>query len=312
MFPTAAGIGNIATTTMRYVPQLWSAKLLVKFYRRTVLAAISNTDYEGQIRNQGDTVYIRALPTITVNDYSKGQTLNYETPTSTAVTLLIDKGKSWSFAAPKVDQVQTDMKDYTNRWTEDAAKQLAISIDTDILAAIYPDAHASNRGNSAGAISGNIALGVAAGAAVSLTTANILTKMVECAQVLAEQDVPQESEMFFVLPEWAISLLALSDIKNASLTGDTVSPMRNGRIGKVYRFTVYSSNLLATGTDIGSVTCQYSLFGTKDALTFASQLTENEQLKNPNDFGMLHRGLQIFGYKVVKPEALGTMFIKKG
>ena len=35
----------------------------------TVLAAISNTAYEGEIKNQGDTVHIRTKPTITINDY---------------------------------------------------------------------------------------------------------------------------------------------------------------------------------------------------------------------------------------------------
>jgi len=30
-----------------FIPEIWSAKLLIKFYAATVLAAISNTDYEG-------------------------------------------------------------------------------------------------------------------------------------------------------------------------------------------------------------------------------------------------------------------------
>ncbi len=43
-YPVAPGIRNIAATTMRYVPTVFSGKLLVKFYAATVLAAISNTD----------------------------------------------------------------------------------------------------------------------------------------------------------------------------------------------------------------------------------------------------------------------------
>lgn len=314
MFPTAAGIGNIASTAMRYVPQLWSPKLLVKFYQTCVIGAISNTDYEGQIKQQGDTVYIRSRPTMTINTYVKGQGLTYETLTSTATSLAIDQGRSWSFVENAVDAKQTDLKNHISEWIDDGSKQLAINIDTAVLGAIYADAHASNRGITAGAISGNIDLGVASGAGVALTASTILTKMVQCAQVLKEQNVPQQTPMWFVLPEWAISLLALSDIKNASLTGDMVSPMRNGKIGQVYRFNVYSSNLLATAAETSgpAATCTYALFGTNDALTFASQLTENESLKNPTDFGMLYRGLQVFGYSVVKPEALGVLFCKEG
>lgn len=31
----------------RFIPEIWSSKLVTKFYDSTVLAAISNTDYEG-------------------------------------------------------------------------------------------------------------------------------------------------------------------------------------------------------------------------------------------------------------------------
>jgi hypothetical protein len=30
-----------------FIPEIWSGKLIEKFYNSTVLAAISNTDYEG-------------------------------------------------------------------------------------------------------------------------------------------------------------------------------------------------------------------------------------------------------------------------
>ncbi len=30
-----------------YIPEIWSGKLIEKFYKATVFAAISNTDYEG-------------------------------------------------------------------------------------------------------------------------------------------------------------------------------------------------------------------------------------------------------------------------
>jgi len=39
---------------------------------------------------------------------------------------------------------------------------------------------------------------------------------------------------------------------------------------------------------------------------------KNEHLINPDTFGMLHRGLQVYGYKTVKDEALGVLFAYKG
>lgn len=76
-----------------FVPELWSGKLLIKFYAATVLAAISNTDYEGEIKNVGDKVIIRTVPDITIRDYTKGQDLIIERPESPNVELDIDKAK---------------------------------------------------------------------------------------------------------------------------------------------------------------------------------------------------------------------------
>jgi hypothetical protein len=308
---TAAGFRDIAATSMRYVPAIYSGKLLIKFYDATVLSEISNTDYEGEIKEQGDTVYIRSTPDITIRPYKKGQTLVHEQPTSAPVTLLIDQAKYWAFVTNKVDEKQTDIKSYVDKWTTDAAEQLKISIDTDILGAVYADVDSYNKGATAGRKSGNINLGVDGGTAVSLTKTNILDYLVDCGTVLDEQNIP-ETGRFFVLPPWAAGLIKKSDLKDASLAGDGTSIMRNGRLGMIDRFTLYSSNLLGTSADSGSVTCTHMLFGHKAGLTFASQLTENENLQNPYGFGRLYRGLQVFGYKVVKATAMGDLFAKKG
>ncbi len=77
----------------RFIPVIWSSKLQEKFYLSTVFGSITNTTYEGEIKNQGDTVVIRATPDIAINDYEKGQKLNYERPESTAIEMTIDYAK---------------------------------------------------------------------------------------------------------------------------------------------------------------------------------------------------------------------------
>lgn len=301
----AAGKVNIGSTTMRYIPALYAGKLLKKFYSNTVLSAICNTDYEGEIRKYGDTVHIRATPDITIRDYSKGMTLTNEQPESTAVTLEISKGKYWSFVTERVDKIQTDLKTFVNKWTDDAAEQLKISVDSDVLGNVYADSSAYNQGATAGYKNSNINLG-ASGAALAVSKTNVLDTFVDCGTVLDEIDCP-EAGRFLVISPWIAGLIKKSDLKDASLAGDNESIMRSGYLGRIDRFTLFVSNLL-TGTATAGTYC---LFGTKDAISFASQLTENETLPNPNGFGTLHRGLQVYGYKVVKPEALGTLYAKK-
>src|SRR3990167_772346 len=158
-FPVAAGVRDMSSTTMRYIPVLYSGKMLVKFYNKTILSMISNTDYEGEIRKFGDTVFIRTVPTLTVRDYKKGQALVNEQPESTATSLLIDKGSYWSFVSEDLDKIQVDIKNYINQWAEDASEQMRITIDTSVLQAMPALVHASNTGAAAGAISADINLG---------------------------------------------------------------------------------------------------------------------------------------------------------
>lgn len=301
-YPVAAGKVDIGSATMRYIPQLWAGKLLVKYYDATCLSKITNTMYEGIIKKMGDTVYIRQRPDMTIRDYVKGQTLVNEQPESPSVTLEINKGKYWSFVTDDVDDVQTDLKTFVNEWTTDASEQLKISIDTDVLGDIYASAHADNQGATAGRITANFNMGVA-GTPFAVHEENILGKIVDAGTILDEQNVP-ETGRFFLLSSWAAGMIKKSDLKDASLAGDSTSIMRNGLLGMIDRFTVFHSNLLDGDASTGT----YMMFGHKDATTFATQLIKSKVQDNPSGFGMLHRGLQVFGYEVVKPEALGVFF----
>jgi len=290
-----------------YIPEIWSGKLLEKFYTATVFAAISNTDYEGEIKNHGDKVIIRTVPDITINDYEIGQSLDYERPRSANIELLIDQGKYYAFNVNEVEKKQADIN-YVDRWAEDASEQLKISIDSDILSAVYASAATANKGATAGVISGGIDLGTTGtngGSAEALTNGTVVDKMVECGQVLDEQNVPNNNR-WFVLPAWMATRIKLSELSEASYAGDGTSMMRNGRIGIINNFELFVSNQVYSVAE-GTATLYYPIFGHKSAITFASQLVNNEMIPNPDDFGQLMRGLQVYGYKVVKPDAMGTV-----
>ena len=297
------------TRTGVTIPQLWSGKLLVKFYSASVVPAISNTEYEGEIKDMGDTVKIRTTPDITVNDYTKGLALTIENPAPTTKTLEIAYGKYWAFLDEDVDSHQTDY-DHVEDWTSDAAEQVKITVDTGVLADIPADVDSDNAGATAGALSGNIDLGTA-GTWVQLTKSTILDTIVDCGTVLDEQNVP-ESDRFMVLPAWACGMIKKSDLQDASLSGDGASILRNGRIGMIDRFEIYRSNLLDVTVDLDGANPDANvtncLFGHRSALTFAGQFTKNETVRSTATFGDIHRGLKVYGYEVIKPEALGLLY----
>jgi hypothetical protein len=303
-YPIAPGQPNYSGT---FIPEIWSTKMIEKYYDATVLSVISNTDYEGEIRNQGDKVIIRTVPTLEINDYTIGQTLINQRPESPTIEMLIDKGFYWSTIIDDVVKKQQDI-DQMNVWANDAAEQMKIKLDRRVMASIPPDVAAENKGITAGRISANINLGTT-GAPLGINSASILETILQMGQVLDEANVP-ESGRWCLLPYWATTRLKLSDIKDASLAGDGTSVLRNGRVGMIDRFTIYNSNLLPSYVD--GLDDTFSIIaGTTAGMTFATQLTNTESLRAESTFGELMRGLMVYGHKVVKPEALATAYVKQ-
>lgn len=296
-YPVASGRPNYSGN---FIPEIWSGKLIQNFYDATVLSAIANTDYEGEIRRMGDTVNIRTTPEVTIRTYVKGQSLTVESPDKPKIQLSIDKGEYFAAIEDDVDKVQSDIN-LMDTWSKDASERMKIKIDQRVLTDILPGIAAANKGLTAGRISGNIDLGTT-GTPEAITKTNILDYIVDLGTVLDEANCP-EGNRFLVLPAKAVGMIKKSDLKDASLAGDGTSILRNGRIGMIDRFTVYMShNLLTSGSGASR---QFNVIaGHKMGFTFASQMTEMETIRSESTFGNIVRGLQVYGYQVVKPEAL--------
>ena len=307
-FPVASGRANYSGN---FIPEIWSGKLIENFYDATVLAAIANTDYEGEIRSMGDTVNIRTTPEITIKDYVKGQAIQVENPDKPKLQLVIDKGEYFACVEDDVDRIQSDIK-LMDTWSKDASERMKIKIDQRVLVDMLTDISALNKGATAGRISQSFNLGTS-GAPLTVTkdgassTTSVIDLVVDMGTVLDEANAP-ESDRFIIIPARMAGLIKKSELKDASLTGDGTSIVRNGRLGMIDRFTVYvSHNLNVSGS---GASAKYDVIaGHKMGFTFASQMTEMETLRSETTFGDIIRGLQVYGYKVVKPEALSTAVV---
>lgn len=282
--------------------EVWSGKLVTKFYATTVFGSIASTAYEGEIKGAGDNILIRTTPDISVSDYVIGSNFSasdYDVPTSSAVELPINKAKKFMYRINTVDRAQADI-DLASVFADEASMKLKIAMDTDLLANIYADVSADNSGATAGVISDNLNLGTTA-APVSVSTSNAIEFIMRMSQVLDEQNVSDEGR-WLVLPAWFIQRLKQTDLKDASLTGDNQSTLRSGRVGMIDRFTIYRSNLLDVSEDSDTPGTFYTniIGGHSAGLAWASQIVEMEQLQNPWDFGSLARGLCVYGYKVIE------------
>ena len=270
-----------STSEVNFIPEVFSKLLQAKFYSKSVLPEISNTDYEGEISGQGDKIVVRTVPAVTINDYAG--TITTQELTTAKVEMLIDKAKYYSFKVDDVLAAQADINMLEGA-SSDASEGMRIAVETDVLAA---------------AVTGATTIG----SQTTITAANILENILVLAKTLDELNIPEEGRFIVLSPEF-ISMLKQSELRQAYLTGDATSPLRNGLVGMVDRFKVFQSNMVYTpgsGSDSGYT---HVLAGHPKAISFASQFTNTETVRMESTFGDQVRGLKVYGSKVITPDAL--------
>ena len=282
---SSSGSFSFAAGEQHFIPEVFSKKLQAKFYAQTVLSEVTTNEYEGEISGLGNKVNIRAVPAVTVADYTGS--LSYADVTSSTIELDINKAKSYAFKVDDILKRQADI-DFMSEAAADAAQNMKIAIETDVFANVgsgssLTDVNSSEAGTNAG---------------------NILGHILTAGRTLDENNIP-ETERFMIIDPATAAILKNSDLKQAYLTGDAESPLRNGNIGMIDRFTVYVSNNLPSS---GSVTT--GLYGHPKAVAYASQMTNTETVRLESSFGDGVRGLAVYGYKVVVPTAIGEFKLK--
>lgn len=269
------------TSEVNFIPEVFSKLLQAKFYSKSILPEISNTDYEGEISGQGDKIVVRTVPAVTINDYSGSITT--QELTTAKVEMLIDKAKYYSFKVDDVLAAQADIN-MLEAASTDASEGMRIAVETDVLSS---------------AVTGATTIG----AQTTITSSNILEEILTLSKTLDELNIPEEGRFIVLSPEF-ISMLKQSELRQAYLTGDATSPLRNGLVGMVDRFKVFQSNMVYTpgsGSDAGYT---HVLAGHPKALSFASQFTNTETVRMESTFGDQVRGLKVYGSKVITPDAL--------
>lgn len=338
-YPVVPGAPDYSTgSSSQYIPAIYSALLVKKFYPQTVFSKISQTEYENDIKSHGDSVYIRTRPTIETFRYKKGMVLPVQNPESPYVTLKIDQGEGFSFALDKVDEFQSDIN-LMNTWAEDASQQMSQVIDRNVLISIAA-AGAVAGGQAATTISGytaaagpsldqftaakgaivnagttakgtTISLGTSA-ASVSANTGDELTALIlKYGRYLDENNAPAEGR-YVILPTWAGSILkgmTNNSFGLAYATGQNSANLLSGNVPKIDRFEILFSNNIPASTEVATDVSSV-IFGCKYGTAFATQITESRIIDNPFAFGKMMQGLQVYGFNIIKPQLVGVDFIK--
>ena len=122
----------MANDLSKNTPIKFSLQLVKIIYNETIYPLITNTDYEGEIKNEGDRVRIRTAGRISLSTYTKGMALVAQDLTPTSEDLIIDQAKYFKFVVDDIDKLQNDV-DTMNNYAANARMDMSELIDTDIL-----------------------------------------------------------------------------------------------------------------------------------------------------------------------------------
>ena len=142
---TNGNFGNSVTgqTNSFFLPKIYSKKVLNFFRKASVVEAITNTDYSGEINAYGDSVKIIKEPVITVYQYERGADVTKTALTDQETSLVVDTANAFKFI---VDDIETSMShvNFKEVAASSAAYALRDAFDEGVIATMFAGVSASS------------------------------------------------------------------------------------------------------------------------------------------------------------------------
>ena len=284
-----------------FIPTVWSARILSNMQKAQVFAGLCNREYEGEIKNEGDTVKIGGIGAVSVAAYTKNSTsLTWATLTDATQSLLINQSQYFAFKVDDVDSVQVNVN-LIDEAMREAAYAVSDTIDA-YVASLYTQAATANKlGADAGSAK---TIGYGSGELDPYKT------LVNMGVLLSTANVPQLGR-WAVVPPWFAGMLRKSGSFVANPAGVTGQSMVNGFVTRVAGFDIYESNNVTN--DAQTAKTWRIMLGTNQAISLAVQrMPIMEAMRLEGSFSDGIRGLLLYGAKVVRPDALSVLFAKEG
>ena len=268
-------------TVQNFSPEVWSPLLVKILQEKQDITSIFNRDYEGDIKEKGDTVNINKYGGGTVRDYNTtGADIVVDNVTSSTQQLLINKNKYQAINIEDVDAIQANIS-LENPVLLDIAEKFQVQMNQDVLSDCLTGVPTINV--------------VAAGAAIDLADFK------EARRLLSRQNVPLADRWAILHPHVESDLLGIANIIKANEYGSDV-PLKTGEIGSILGFRIIiSTSVKQTGT-----TAVYNnVFMHGSACAFAMQKEMNiEATRRELRFADLFKAFILYGTKLVQPNAI--------
>lgn len=263
-----------------FISTVWSENLYQALDKQYIAVANCNRDYEGEIREKGNTVKICGLEPISISDYTKNSNMSMPSVlTDNVRELVIDQAKCFNFQIDDIDRAQSSPK-LMELAMKNAANALADTADTYVYG-LYEDA----------------------GVTITKTDAsvdNIIDTLIDARTALFSNNVSDPHDIVIEVSPQVAGLILKAKV---ALSTDNGEALENGCIGSIGGCKIYvSNNICVEETDAGIT--HKCLARTKRAIAFAEQISEIDAYRPELRFADAVKGLHLYGAKVVYPSEM--------
>lgn len=272
-----------------FSPKIWAKQINRELERAMVFAEDCNRQYEGDVKQMGDTVKVLGVgkPTITKQVGGSIVLKDPEAVEDTSVDMVINRVAYFNYLVGDIDRRQA-VGGLMDALSAESSEGTANAMDEDI-AALAGTADAPKLFKSTTAI----------------TVDNILKQIDLGVQKLMENDVKPETKIVVTVPPWFKTILRQAYVQ---LDTNNSAMLKNGRVGQYDNVIVKMSNNCHRNSDNG----HDIMLRTQRAVAFANPLTHVEPYRPEKRFADAVKGFVLYGTKIVRPKEMIVLNVKEG
>jgi N4-gp56 family major capsid protein len=278
--------------TEKFIPTVWSAKILDALEKSLVYAQLFNRDYEGEITDAGDTVKIGTIGDVTIKDYTRSSDIAAADEVAPAVqTLTIDQAKYFNIAVDDVDAAQSNLS----------------LLDTATARAGYGFSDVADQ-YLGGLLASKGTLTAGLGSKTSplvITKDNAYETLVNMKTALDKAKLPKQGRVCVMPSEFEGFMLL--DPRFVQVSADEAQKrLTEGSVYRAAGFDIMTSvNAPSPANGAFNVVASSPICG-----TFAEQILKTEAYRPEKRFSDAVKGLHVYGAAVTRPECVAVATVK--
>lgn len=272
-----------------FSPKIWAKQINRELERAMVFAEDCNRQYEGDVKQMGDTVKVLGVgkPTITKQVGGSIVLQDPEAVEDTSVDMVINRVAYFNYLVDDIDRRQA-VGGLMDALSAESSEGTANAMDEDIAA-----------------LAGTAAAPKLFKSTTAITVDNILKQIDLGVQKLMENDVKPETKIVITVPPWFKTILRQAYVQ---LDTNNSAMLKNGRVGQYDNVIVKMSNNCHRNSDNG----HDIMLRTQRAVAFANPMTHVEPYRPEKRFADAVKGFVLYGTKIVRPKELIVLNVKEG